>query len=48
MLKEAEKEKNISEDDSKSGQKKIQDLTDRYVAMVDDISAGKEKEILEV
>lgn len=48
MLKDAEKEKEISEDDAKKGQKKIQDLTDKYVAMVDEIAANKEKEILEI
>ncbi len=48
MLKDAEKEKEISEDDSKLGQKKIQELTNQYIANVDDISANKEKEILEI
>ncbi|HET6612768.1 MAG TPA: ribosome recycling factor [Kofleriaceae bacterium] len=48
LLKEAEKEKDISEDESKAGQKRIQDLTDKYVATVEEISANKEKEILEV
>jgi ribosome recycling factor len=48
MLKDAEKEKAITEDDAKTGSKKIQDLTDRYIAMVDDLAGKKEKEILEV
>jgi len=48
LLKEAEKDKEISEDDSKHGQKKIQELTDQYIAKVDEISANKEKEILEI
>lgn len=48
MLKEALKEKEISEDDSKHGQKQIQDLTDKYVAKVDEIGAAKEKEVMEV
>lgn len=48
LLKEAEKDKDISEDESKAGQKRIQELTDKYVAVVEDISAKKEKEILEV
>lgn len=48
MLKEAEKEKEISEDDSKAGQKRIQELTDKYVAVVDELGAKKEEEILEV
>jgi ribosome recycling factor len=48
MLKDAEKEKEISEDESKAGQKRIQELTDKYVSVVDDIGAKKEAEILEV
>jgi ribosome recycling factor len=48
MLKDAEKEKEISEDEGKRGQKGIQELTDRYVAQVEDIAANKEKEILEI
>lgn len=48
MLKDAEKEKELSEDESKAGQKRIQELTDKYVSVVDDIGAKKEAEILEV
>lgn len=48
MLKDAEKEKEISEDESKAGQKRIQDLTDKYVALVDEIAVAKEKEIMEM
>jgi len=48
MLKDALKEKEISEDDSKSGQKNIQELTDKFIAKVDAVSAAKEKEIMEV
>lgn len=48
MLKDLEKEKDISEDEGKAGQKRIQELTDKYVAVVDELSAGKEKEIMEV
>ena len=47
MLKEAEKDGDVTEDAAKTGGKKIQDLTDKYVAMVDDVAAKKEKEILE-
>jgi ribosome recycling factor len=47
MLKEAEKDGDVTEDAAKGGTKRIQDLTDKYVAMVDDVSAKKEKEILE-
>jgi ribosome recycling factor len=48
MLKEALKDREISEDDSKVGQKQIQDLTDRFITQVDDIATNKEKEIMEV
>ena len=37
LLKAAEKDKDISEDQSKSGHKKIQDLTDKYVAKVGEV-----------
>ncbi len=48
MLKELQKEGEISEDDSFGGQKKVQDLTDQFIKRLDDIYAEKEKEILEV
>ena len=48
MIKDALKEREISEDESKNGQKKVQDLTDKYIKSVDDIGANKEKEIMEV
>ncbi|MBA3501979.1 MAG: ribosome recycling factor [Myxococcota bacterium] len=48
MIKDAEKDKQISEDERKKGEKNIQDLTDKYIAMVDDIAKAKEKEIMEL
>jgi ribosome recycling factor len=48
MIKDAEKEKQITEDQRKDGEKKIQDLTDKYIGMVDDIAKAKEKEIMEL
>jgi len=48
MIKEAEKDKEISEDERKNGEKKIQELTDKYVASVDEIAKAKEKEIMEL
>ena len=48
MIKDAEKDKQITEDQRKDGEKKIQDLTDKYIAMVDDIAKSKEKEIMEL
>jgi ribosome recycling factor len=48
MLKEFQKEKEITEDDEKLGLKRVQDATDAAVVKVDEIVAKKEKEILEV
>ncbi len=48
MIKDAEKDKQITEDQRKDGEKKIQDLTDKYIAMVDDVAKAKEKEIMEL
>ena len=48
MLKELQKEGEISEDDSFGGQKKVQDLTDQFIKRLDEIFAEIEKEILEV
>lgn len=48
LLKSAEKDKEISEDDSKRGQKSVQELTDKHIKQIDEIAANKEKEILEL
>ena len=48
MIQDAEKDKQISEDERKTGEKKVQDLTDKYIAMVDEIAKAKEKEIMEL
>jgi ribosome recycling factor len=48
MIKDAEKEKQITEDQRKDGEKKVQDLTDKYIAMVEDIAKAKEKEIMDL
>jgi ribosome recycling factor len=48
VIKKEEKDKKITEDDSKKDQEKIQKLTDTYVKMVDDMLSGKEKEIMQV
>jgi ribosome recycling factor len=47
-LKKLEKNKDISEDEQKRGEKDVQDLTDQYVKKVDELVAGKEKELLEI
>ena len=48
MVKDAEKDKQITEDERKNGEKKIQELTDKFIAMIDDIAKAKEKEIMEL
>ncbi len=48
LLKDAEKDKEITEDARKGGEKRIQDLTDKHVAQVDDLATTKEKEIMEI
>ena len=48
MIKDAEKEKQISEDERKKGEATIQTLTDKYVAAIDDLAKTKEKEIMEL
>jgi ribosome recycling factor len=48
MIKDAEKEKQISEDERKKGEKSVQDLTDKYIAQVEQIAKDKEKEIMEL
>jgi len=48
MVKEAEKGKEITEDERKKGEKSIQDLTDKYIGSIEDIAKAKEKEIMEL
>jgi len=48
QLKDAVKDKTISEDDDRRSQEDVQKLTDRYVAEVDKLLAEKEKELLQV
>ena len=48
MLKEFLKDKDITEDEEKSGLKKVQEATDGAVAKVDELVAKKEKEIMEI
>ena len=38
----------ITEDDLKQGEKKIQDLTDKYCKQIDSMAADKTKEIMEI
>jgi ribosome recycling factor len=47
-VKEALKEKLISQDEEKKAQEEIQKLTDKHVAEIDAALAAKEKEIMQV
>lgn len=47
-LKTMKKDNLITEDDQANGEKKIQNLTDKFCAEVDTLLAAKEKEILEI
>ena len=47
-VKKMEKASEISEDDLKVAEKKIQDYTDKYVKEIDTISEDKEKEIMSI
>jgi len=47
-LKKLEREHKISEDDSKKSQTEIQKLTDRYIALLDDLFHKKQAEVMEV
>jgi ribosome recycling factor len=48
QLKAKLKDKEISEDEEKEGLKKVQDLTNEYIAKVDALQKKKEAEILEL
>ena len=47
-LKAMKKAGELTEDDLKQGEKKTQDLTDKYIKNIDKLSADKQKEILEM
>lgn len=47
-LKEALKEKLISEDEERKGEERIQKLTDQYISQIDDLLAEKEKDLLSI
>lgn len=47
-LKKLQKDKEITEDDQKRGEKEIQDLTDQFVKLADEVVDKKEVEIMEI
>lgn len=48
LLKDLEKDGSLPSDDRHRGEKMIQDLTDDFVKKIDELTAQKEKEVLEV
>lgn len=46
--KEMKKVSEMNEDEQKQSEKSVQDLTDKYIKMVDEITAKKDKEIMEI
>jgi len=48
MLKELEKEHEVSEDDCKRALEEVQKMTDKFIKKVDDVMTLKEMEIMEV
>jgi ribosome recycling factor len=47
-MREFEREKLISEDELRRGESDLQDLTDRYIELINEQSRRKEAEVLEV
>ncbi|MCH5301167.1 MAG: ribosome recycling factor, partial [Ruminococcus sp.] len=47
-LKAMKKSGDITEDDLKQAEKKTQDLTDKFIKKTEEVSAAKQKEIMEI
>jgi ribosome recycling factor len=47
-IKKLEKDKEISEDDSKKYVDQIQDITNDFIKVIDEVTAAKEKEVMEI
>lgn len=47
-LKKFEKDKELTEDELKRGEKEVQDVTNDYVARIDQVIAEKEKDLMEI
>ncbi len=47
-IKKLKKDGEMTEDEQKSSEKLVQDLTDKYIKQIDEISAKKEKEIMQL
>jgi ribosome recycling factor len=47
-LKKAEKDKDISEDESRKAQEHVQEITNKYIELIDEMTKKKEEEVMEV
>ena len=47
-IKKQKKDGLLTEDEQKAGEKSVQDITDRFIKQVDDITSKKEKEIMKI
>ena len=47
-VKKQKKDGLLTEDEQKAGEKSVQDLTDRFIKLVDDVTAKKSKEIMQI
>lgn len=47
-LKNAEKDKDISEDESRKGQERVQEITDDHIEKIEEMLKKKEQEIMEI
>ncbi|MEE4279629.1 MAG: ribosome recycling factor [Halieaceae bacterium] len=48
MLRELVKDKEISEDDERRGEERIQKLTDKFIARIEEMLSAKEADLLEI
>ena len=47
-IKKGEKEKKISEDESRKGQERVQEITNKYIEKIEEVMEKKEQEVMEV
>lgn len=47
-LKKLKKSSEITEDDQKKGEKKVQEMTDKYIKIIDKMTEDKQKEIMSI
>jgi len=48
LLKDLEKDGTLPKDDCRRAEKSVQDLTDEFVARIEELTSQKEEEVLEV